>query len=76
VAIGLTLDFAGFNSVRMLFLSAVLNGLLAPPLIILVVLLTSDKVVMGDRCSSKSTRALGWICAAVMIACGVGLFVS
>ena len=76
VAIGMTLDFAGFNSVRMLFLSAVLNGLLAPPLIVLVVLLTSDSVVMGNRCSSRGTRALGWICAAVMAACGAGLIVS
>ncbi|MDP9169036.1 MAG: divalent metal cation transporter, partial [Acidobacteriota bacterium] len=76
VAIGVVLDFVGFNSVRMLFLSAVLNGLLAPPLIILVVLLTSDSAVMGNRCSSRMTRALGWICAAVMIACGIGLFVS
>ncbi len=76
VVLGMALDFAGFNSVRMLFLSAVLNGLLAPPLIVLVVLLTSDKVVMGSRCSSIGTRTLGWICAAVMTLCGIALFVT
>ncbi|MEP6714119.1 MAG: Nramp family divalent metal transporter [Terriglobia bacterium] len=76
VVLGMGLDFAGFNSVRMLFLSAVLNGLLAPPLIILVVLLTSNSKVMGNRCNSWLVRALGWACAAVMMACAAGLAVS
>jgi NRAMP (natural resistance-associated macrophage protein)-like metal ion transporter len=76
VAIGLGMDFSGFNSVRMLFLSAVLNGLLAPPLIILVVLLTSDKKVMGERTNAPLVRALGWICAAVMAICAVGMFAT
>ena len=76
VAIGMSLDFAGLNSVRMLFLSAVLNGLLAPPLIVLVTLLTSDRVVMGDRRNSVLVRALGWTCAGVMTLCAVGMFVS
>ena len=70
------MDFSGFNSVRMLFLSAVLNGLLAPPLIVLVVLLTSNRSVMGERTNAPLIRTLGWICAAVMAICGVGMFVS
>lgn len=44
MAIGLVLDFAGYDAVSMLFWSAVVNGVLAPPLI---VLLTSDPAVMG-----------------------------
>jgi Mn2+/Fe2+ NRAMP family transporter len=47
IAVGLAFDFAGFNAVKMLFWSAILNGLLAPPLVVMVVLLTSDKKVMG-----------------------------
>jgi hypothetical protein len=35
VLVGFCLDFAGFDAVKMLFWSAVLNGLLAPPLVIL-----------------------------------------
>ena len=76
VIIGLSLDFAGFNSVRMLFLSAVLNGLLAPPLIVLVILLTNDRGVMGDRKNGWFLSTLGWICAGVMTLCGIGMFVS
>ena len=76
VALGMALDYAGINSVRMLFWSAVLNGLLAPPLIVIVVLLTGDKTVMRDRLSSRSTRSLGWVCAGVMTACAAGLLLA
>jgi NRAMP (natural resistance-associated macrophage protein)-like metal ion transporter len=64
--IGLALNFARLNAVKMLFWSAVVNGVLAPPLVVLVVLLTSDRAVMGDRVNSRGARALGWMCALVM----------
>jgi NRAMP (natural resistance-associated macrophage protein)-like metal ion transporter len=76
IVVGLALDFAGLNAVRMLFWSAVLNGLLAPPLIVLVVLLTSDKKVMGTRTNSRVAKVLGWICAALMSAAAVALAVT
>jgi NRAMP (natural resistance-associated macrophage protein)-like metal ion transporter len=74
--LGLVLDFVGFKAVKMLFYSAVLNGLLAPPLIILVVLLTSNPKIMGSRVSSRPLRYLGWATAAVMTAAAGGLFVT
>lgn len=66
VIIGLALNFLKFNAVRMLFWAAVLNGLLAPPLIALVVMLTSDRQVMGERVNSLLLRVLGWTTAAVL----------
>jgi NRAMP (natural resistance-associated macrophage protein)-like metal ion transporter len=74
--IGLSLDFAGLNAVKMLFWSAIVNGVLAPPLVILVVLLTSDKKVMGTRTNSRVAKVLGWICAVVMTAAAVALFIT
>ncbi len=75
VLVGLALDFAKLNAVRMLFWSAVLNGILAPPLVVLVVLLTSDRKVMGQRTNSRGAQALGWICAGVMSTAAIALFV-
>jgi len=72
--IGLALDFAGLNAVKMLFWSAVLNGVLAPPLVVLVVLLTSDKRVMGKRVNSGWMRWLGWICAGAMGVAAAAMF--
>jgi NRAMP (natural resistance-associated macrophage protein)-like metal ion transporter len=71
--VGLALDFAGLNAVKMLFWSAILNGLLAPPLVIMVVLLTSDRKVMRDRINSRGMQMLGWICALIMSAAAVAL---
>jgi NRAMP (natural resistance-associated macrophage protein)-like metal ion transporter len=73
---GLTLDYAGFNAVKMLFWSAVLNGVLAPPLIVLVVLLTSSRKVMGDRVNPPLLKWLGWATAAVMAIAAVAMFVT
>jgi NRAMP (natural resistance-associated macrophage protein)-like metal ion transporter len=76
VALGLALDFAGLNAVRMLFWSAVVNGVLAPPLIVLLVLLTSNPAVMGRRVNSSLMRWLGWITAGVMASAAVAMFVA
>jgi NRAMP (natural resistance-associated macrophage protein)-like metal ion transporter len=76
IALGLTLDFAGFNAVKMLFWSAVINGLLAPPLILLVILLTSSHKVMGKRVNSPLLKVLGWITFVIMTAAAVALIVT
>ena len=66
MTLGLALDYSGFDAVGMLFGSAVVNGVLAPPLIVLVVLLTSDPKVMGEHVNSPLLRFLGWITAGIM----------
>jgi Mn2+/Fe2+ NRAMP family transporter len=76
LALGLALDYAGFNAVSMLFWSAVLNGVLAPPLVIIVLLLTSNPQVMGTRSNPPWLSVLGWITVAVMTAASVAMFVT
>ncbi len=71
----MALDYVGISAVKMLFWSAVLNGVLAPPLIVLVVLLTSDTSVMGKHVNSPLLRTLGWLSAAVMTTAAVAMFV-
>ncbi|MGA2040135.1 MAG: divalent metal cation transporter [Bryobacteraceae bacterium] len=76
MALGLGLDYAGLNAVKMLFWSAVLNGALAPPLLVIVVLLTSRSDVMGERRNGLLLRWLGWTCAAVMLIATVIMLVT
>lgn len=66
MAMGLLLNFLKIDAVRMLFWSAVLNGALAPPLVILVTLLSSDRKTMQSRKSSLVLQCLGWLTAIVM----------
>ena len=76
MAIGLLLDFGGFDAVKMLFWSAVLNGVLAPPLLVLVVLLTSRADVMGEHRNGPLLRTLGWLCAALMFLATLVMFAT
>jgi Mn2+/Fe2+ NRAMP family transporter len=76
MAPGLALNYFGFNAVKMLFWSAVINGLLAPPLILLVILLTGSRKVMGKRVNPPLLRYLGWATFAVMTAAAVGMIVT
>jgi NRAMP (natural resistance-associated macrophage protein)-like metal ion transporter len=76
VVIGAALNYFNFDAVKMLFWSAVANGVLAPPLIVLIVLLTCDPKVMGKRVNSPALKWGGWISAAVMTAAAVAMFVA
>jgi NRAMP (natural resistance-associated macrophage protein)-like metal ion transporter len=76
MVVGLLLDVIGIKAVAMLFWSAVVNGVLAPPLIVLVLLLTSDRGVMGARTNPPLLRWVGWITAVTMAVAAVALFVT
>ncbi len=53
MALGMGMNYVGLDAVAMLFWAAVVNGVLAPPLIVLVILLTGDAEVMGTQTSSR-----------------------
>ena len=72
--VGMVLSHAGISAVAMLFWAAVINGVLAAPLIVLVVLLTSDVKVMGQHSNPQLLRWLGWASALVMAAAAVAMF--
>ena len=74
--IGVGLNLAQINAVAMLFWSAVINGVLAPPLIVVIILLTSNPQVMGNRVNGPLLRWLGWCTFAVMVAAAGGMFVA
>lgn len=76
LVLGLALDWAGFNAVSMLFWAAVLNGVLAPPLIVIVLLLTSNPAVMGSRSNPLWLAVLGWLTVAVMTVASCAMFAS
>ncbi len=76
LAIGMWMNYLGLPAVKMLFWSAVVNGVLAPPLIFLIVLLTSNAKVMGKHVNPPLLRWLGWITGVVMTVAAVAMFVA
>jgi len=73
---GLLIEYLRLNAVKMMFWSAVTNGALAPPLILLVILLTNDRRVMGTRVNPPILRFFGWATFAVMSLATVAMLVS
>ena len=73
---GLVINFVGLDAVKMMFWAAVINGALAPPLILLVILLTSNRQVMGAHVNSPLLRFLGWLTFAVMSAATIGMLIA
>jgi NRAMP (natural resistance-associated macrophage protein)-like metal ion transporter len=73
---GLIINFMGLDAVKMMFWAAVINGALAPPLILVVVLLTSNRQVMGSRVNSPLLRVTGWCTFAFMTAATLGMLIA
>jgi NRAMP (natural resistance-associated macrophage protein)-like metal ion transporter len=73
VALGWGLNYFNVNAIKMLFWSAIINGVLAPPLVIIITLLTSDKRVMGDKTNPLILTGLGWLTALVMAASSLAM---
>jgi Mn2+/Fe2+ NRAMP family transporter len=66
VAAALLIQYSPVSPMRALFWSAVLNGIVAAPLIVVVILLASSRKVMGDFVVSRPVVFLAWVAALVM----------
>ena len=65
-AIGVLINFMGINPIKALFWTAVINGFLAPPLLIVIMLVANNREAMGDRTNGLWTNVLGWATVVVM----------
>jgi Mn2+/Fe2+ NRAMP family transporter len=73
---GVALNLVGVDPIRALFVTAVINGVVAPPLLVLITILGSDRAVMGERTSGPLSRTLTWIAAGIMGAAAAALVVT
>jgi Mn2+/Fe2+ NRAMP family transporter len=74
--LGMLINFAGINPIRALFWTAVINGFLAPPLLVLILKISNDRKIMGERVNGKLLNIAGWITFAAMAAAAVALIVT
>jgi len=72
----LAIQYLPISPMRALFWSAVINGVVSVPLIIMVVILASRRSVLGAYCASRTAIALGCVAAAVMGAAAVRMFMD
>ena len=74
-AAGIALDFAGINPIRALFWTAVINGLLAPFLLVGILIVASDRQLMNGQPSSRLGRTAVALATLLMFLAAVGMFV-
>jgi Mn2+/Fe2+ NRAMP family transporter len=74
VLAGLGIQYTPISPMKALFWSAVINGVIAIPLMVVVILLASKKSVMGAFTASRPIAVVGWVATVVMGAAAVGMF--
>lgn len=72
--VGLGLVFVGVNPVAALYYSAVINGVVAVPLLVIIFLIGNNKKILGERTSGKLLNSLLILTALLMGAAAAGLF--
>ena len=75
VLVALGIQYSPISPMKALFWSAVINGVVAVPLMVVIILLVSKKSVMGAFTASRTLVILGWIATAVMSAAAVRMCV-
>ncbi|HET7224587.1 MAG TPA: divalent metal cation transporter [Candidatus Eisenbacteria bacterium] len=74
--IGLLINFLGIKPFDALVWTAVLNGLLAPPLLVLIMRVGNNRRVMGRRVNGRLTNIVGWLTTAVMSLAALALLLT
>jgi Mn2+/Fe2+ NRAMP family transporter len=74
--VGAAIHVADLNPMVALVWMAVLNGLLAPPLLALIMRIADDRRIMGTHVNGHWTRIVGWGTVGVMTAAAVALLVT
>jgi Mn2+/Fe2+ NRAMP family transporter len=70
---GTAMNFTQVNPIKALFWTAVINGVIAVPMLAAIMLLAARQSAMGRFAISGRLRAMGWLTTAVMAACVVGM---
>ena len=74
--LGVAMNFVAINPIKALFWSAVINGVAAPPIMIIMMLMTSNKKITGAVRLGSTQRILGWLATAVMFTVAGAMIVT
>ena len=74
--IGLALNFLGINPIAALVYTAVINGIVAVPLLVLLLMVANNRAIMGDFTNERLSNSIGILTTVVMSAAAIALVVS
>jgi NRAMP (natural resistance-associated macrophage protein)-like metal ion transporter len=73
---GIALTFSPIDPIKALFWSAVINGVISVPVLVVMMLLAANPKVMGKFVASRRLKFVGWLATAVMAAAVCAMFVA
>jgi len=74
--VGVAINFLGINPIRALFIAAVINGFLAPPLLVAILLVANNRQIMKDKVNSRWSNILGATTIVVMFVAALALVLT
>lgn len=74
--LGIGMNFVGIDPIKALFVSAVINGVVAPPFLIFITLLGSDRKIMQEQTSGRLSTSLCWAGTGVMTVATVAMLLT
>jgi Mn2+/Fe2+ NRAMP family transporter len=73
---GIGMNFLGVNPMKALVFAGIVQGFSTPPLMLLIMLMTNDRGIMGERRNGLAMNVLGWITTATLFAASIALVMS
>ena len=73
---GVAIVFSPLTEIQALFVAAVVNGVIAPVLLVFLLLAAGDRSVLGEFRSTRTMLVLGWLTAGAMALAALGLFAT
>jgi Mn2+/Fe2+ NRAMP family transporter len=73
MGLAVAINFLGFNPMKALVYSGVVQGFSTPPLLLLIMLMTSSRSIMGDKVNTMPLSILGWFTVAAIFCASFGL---
>jgi len=74
--IGLVINFTSISPFKMLYYTAILNGICAPPLLVIILLVSNNKKIMGKYTNGKWSNLLGWTITVIMGIAAIALLAT
>jgi Mn2+/Fe2+ NRAMP family transporter len=74
--VAICLNFVGLNPMKFLVFSGIVQGFSTPPLMLLIMLMTNNRAIMGDQVNSVTMNVLGWVTTGCIFAATAGLIVT
>ena len=76
MGLAMLINFVGINPIHALVLAGAANGVITPPLLVLLIRIACSENVMGERVNGRWLTLAGWATAVIMFVAAIALLVS